>query len=188
MGHKDLKPRNIKAPLHLLPARALRAVASAIEDGAVKYAPWNWLEQKDDYREVYGAAMARHVCAFNDPTESDYAKDSGVHHIAHAVACGLILLTKLGIDYHRSNAAKTRPLGEVEALKDRTEDNWRPHSAMRVGADEPVTPTAAWRCGACYATLTNAMCRCPCGAPKPTKPFLADRDTVGPGDLPSALR
>jgi hypothetical protein len=108
---RDLKPRGMKAPLNLIPARPLRVIAAAMEDGATKYQPWNWVEQTDDFREVYGAALRRHVERFTDPTESDYAGDSDIHNLAHAGACILILLHKLGIDYPAKNPAKNPEIG-----------------------------------------------------------------------------
>lgn len=125
---KDLKPRGVKAPLDLIPARPLRAIASATQaieafphygiaslhlipaaalraaaaafgDGARKYAPWNWVGQTDDWRETYGAAARRHLDAYTDPAESDYAPDSQIHHLSHLFACVGILLFKEGIDY-----------------------------------------------------------------------------------------
>ena len=83
----------------MIPARALRAISAAMENGADKYAPWNWVEQTGDFRDVYGSALRRHVEDFTDATESDYTADSDIHHLAHAGACILILLHKLGVDY-----------------------------------------------------------------------------------------
>lgn len=101
---RDLKPRGIKAPLHLLPAGPLRAIASAFLNGAMIYEPWNWTKETDDYREVFAAAALRHLQSYADPTESDYAGDSGVHHLAGAAASIMILLYHDGIDYHVPNS------------------------------------------------------------------------------------
>ncbi|UCC74940.1 MAG: hypothetical protein JSV86_10440 [Gemmatimonadota bacterium] len=106
---RNLKPRGVKAPLNLIPARPLRVIAAAMEDGANRYAPWNWIERRDDDRDVYGAALRRHVEKFTDPTEPDYADDSKIHHLAHAGACILILLHKLGIDYPARDPNKLLP-------------------------------------------------------------------------------
>lgn len=98
----DLKESNFdvntKAPLELLPSKPLRAISSAALDGAVKYGRWNW--QKAANREIYKGALMRHVTAFNDPSESDYASDSKVHHLAHAAMCCIILLYIDGVDFH----------------------------------------------------------------------------------------
>lgn len=110
---KDLKPRGVKAPLDLIPARPLRAISAAMLDGARKYAPWNWTEHTGDWRETYSAALRRHVSAFTDPTEPDVAEDSGVHHLAHAGACILILLWHLGVDFTEPKSVAKRQ-GELE--------------------------------------------------------------------------
>jgi hypothetical protein len=102
----NLKPRDVKAPLSLIPARPLRAIAAAMENGARKYVPWNWTEPTDDFRQVYSDALRRHVEKFTDLTEPDYADDSQIHHLAHAGACILILLHKLGIDYPAKQVVK----------------------------------------------------------------------------------
>lgn len=96
---KDLKPRGTKAPLWLLPLTPLKAISAAMEDGATKYAPWNWVGQTDDWRETYASALLRHALAYSDPTQDDYAPDSKIHHLAHAAACILILLHHEGVDY-----------------------------------------------------------------------------------------
>lgn len=98
---EDLKPMSVKAPMHLLPARPLRAVVAAIEHGALKYKPWNWQDTSKNEQRISElmAALMRHVTAAADPVETDYDDESGLHHIAHAGACVLILLHKMGVDY-----------------------------------------------------------------------------------------
>ena len=96
----DLKPVGVKAPMNLLPAAPLRAIASAMEHGAAKYAPWNWQQNTDQatINELL-AALLRHTTAASDPSQSDYDDESGLHHLTHAGACIMILLFKLDIDY-----------------------------------------------------------------------------------------
>lgn len=103
----DEKPTQVKAPLHLLPARSLRAVAAAMEHGAIKRTPWNW--QNYDNLEVrkaeYISAAMRHLTALADPSESDNddgPEGSGLNHAAHAVAGLLIYLWIAGEDYKPS--------------------------------------------------------------------------------------
>lgn len=100
----DLKPLGEKAPLNLLPATPLRAISSVMQHGSVKYAPWNYVDnsQAQARTDEQLAALLRHVCKASDPTQSDYDDESGLHHLAHAGACVLILLQKLGIDYEPS--------------------------------------------------------------------------------------
>ncbi len=109
----NLKPRGIKAPLHLLPASAQRCAAAAFEDGARKYADWNWRDQTENVRDVYTAALLRHVMSFADPGESDYADDSHIHHLAHARACIDILLDRLGVDYPAKDPQWTNPRSQT---------------------------------------------------------------------------
>lgn len=106
----DLKPVGVKAPMNLLPARPLRAIAAAMEHGAVKYAPWNWQEDTDQATidELYAAAM-RHLTKASDPSEDDFDDESRLHHLTHLGACVLILLFKLGIDYQASEFVMDRP-------------------------------------------------------------------------------
>jgi len=107
---QDLKPRGKKVPMSLLPYRPLRAIVAAFHDGATKYAKDNWRNQggTDDWRETYTDALQRHVNAFADPDYPDVADDSGVHHLAHAGACAIILLYHLGADYVIPNSLKKK--------------------------------------------------------------------------------
>ena len=94
----DLKPRGVKAPLHLLPLHPLAAVAGAIEHGAVKYAPWNWQDPRANPEEYLGAAL-RHLYATADPSQPDLDEESGIHHVAHAGASVVIYLYQIGAGY-----------------------------------------------------------------------------------------
>ena len=138
---RDLKPRSIKAPLALLPARPLRAISAALEYGTRKYAPWNWQHQhgSDDWREAYTSALLRHVTALCDPSEPDTDEESGLHHMAHAGACVLIYLFLAGIDYQKPNdppvkaedpyaagGPERKARGNMEALADPGAVDWVP--------------------------------------------------------------
>lgn len=101
----NMKPQaGNKSRMSLLPFRALEAVASAFHHGAIKYEPWNWMEGHDPTR--YADALLRHVHAFADPTLPDYDEESGLHHLAHAGACVLILLTYLHVGWQQPKNAK----------------------------------------------------------------------------------
>lgn len=78
-----------KVPLHLVPPAAVAQAAMAFKDGAAKYGPYNWRE-KTISSSVYIAACKRHLDAWWDG--EDKASDSGVHHIAHAMACMCMIL------------------------------------------------------------------------------------------------
>ena len=105
----DLKPTGVKAPMNLLPAKPLRAVSAAMEYGAIKYEPWNWQDKSNNDERIQEllAALLRHATSYADPCESDYDAESGLHHIAHAGACALLMLHKLGIDYEPCKLKET---------------------------------------------------------------------------------
>jgi len=116
----DLKPIGVKAPMNLLPARPLRAIAAAMEHGAHKYAPWNWQDNTEQATidELY-AALLRHTFKASDPSEDDLDDESRLHHLCHAGACVLLLLFKLGIDYQPSawlETAKPDYVGDATPL------------------------------------------------------------------------
>ncbi len=80
----------IKKPsLDLVPAGPLYEIAGAFKDGASKYAAFNWRERPVKASVYYSAAL-RHIHQWHQG--QTYADDSGVHHLAHAGACLLILL------------------------------------------------------------------------------------------------
>jgi hypothetical protein len=78
-----------KPPLHLIPPSFKIHVAMAMKNGAQKYGPYNWRDEKVS-ASIYISAMERHIDAWLDGEEN--AKDSGVHHLAHAAACCAILI------------------------------------------------------------------------------------------------
>ena len=101
----DLKPRGVKAPIALLPYVGLGVIAAALEYGAMKYRAWNWQEHYPDeteetIRQVYGGACLRHIYQWTDPSQDDYDDESGLHHLAHAGACIMIAIWRLGLTYY----------------------------------------------------------------------------------------
>lgn len=79
----------VKVPLHLVPPSAAHYLALALKDGAKKYGPYNW-RQAGISISTYKSAVERHLAAFWDG--QDIAEDSGVHHLAHAMACLALML------------------------------------------------------------------------------------------------
>lgn len=61
----------------------------AMMDGARKYGAFNWREKKIQ-ADIYVDAARRHIAAWFDREE--FAEDSGVHHLGHAIATLGILL------------------------------------------------------------------------------------------------
>lgn len=78
-----------KPPLSLIPGQARVLLAEAFRDGALKYGPANWRIDPVT-ASTYLNACERHIVAWQDGEEN--ASDSGVHHLAHAAGCLMILL------------------------------------------------------------------------------------------------
>lgn len=97
-SYPDNNPKTVvgakKVPLHLVPPSAKHFLAEALANGASKYGPYNWRDAAISV-SVYRAAMERHMDAFWDG--EDYAQDSGVHHVAHAMACCALILDAMTI-------------------------------------------------------------------------------------------
>lgn len=72
-----------KVNLFLVPAASKIYQALAMMDGAIKYGPYNWREKKV-LLSIYISALQRHIDAFVDGEE--IASDSGIPHLAHALA------------------------------------------------------------------------------------------------------
>lgn len=85
---KDLigakKPR-----LSLVPSTATIQLALAMQNGADKYGAYNWRDKKVQTM-IYLDACQRHVLSYLDGEEA--AEDSGIKHLAHAMACLAIIL------------------------------------------------------------------------------------------------
>lgn len=90
---KETNPKDAiavdKLPLHLVPDTAVAVQALAHLDGALKYGVFNY-RVIGVRASVYVAAARRHLAAwFNG---EDFALDSNVHHLGHAIACLNILI------------------------------------------------------------------------------------------------
>lgn len=85
---KDLL--GVKKPrLSLVPPSGFVYAALALANGADKYGSYNWRDKKVQSM-IYLEACMRHLLSYQDGEEN--AKDSGVHHLGHAIACLLILI------------------------------------------------------------------------------------------------
>lgn len=82
-----------KVSLSKFPAAARLYGALAMMDGARKYGPYNWRENKV-IASIYIDACYRHIDAWFDSNE-EVAEDSGVPHLGHAIACLAILVDAL---------------------------------------------------------------------------------------------
>jgi hypothetical protein len=72
-----------------IPPVALAHESLAMMDGAGKYGPYNWRDNKVQ-AGIYVDAAIRHLLAWYEGEEE--AEDSGCHHLGHARACLGILL------------------------------------------------------------------------------------------------
>lgn len=102
MNPKDIVGAK-KVDLSLFPAVALLHAAHAQMDGAAKYGPYNWRDYAVEAR-TYVAAAKRHIDAWLEGEE--FASDSGVHHLGHAIACCGILLDAMAHDKLVDNRPK----------------------------------------------------------------------------------
>ena len=95
---KSSNPKDIigltKPSLSAVPMRSVYEMSKAMNDGASKYGRFNWRENSVD-SDVYIDATLRHLNSWNDG--QNQAQDSGVHHLAHAMAClSIIIDAELG--------------------------------------------------------------------------------------------
>ncbi len=82
-----------KPALHLIPLNAKIVLAQAMKNGAEKYGPFNW-RKLDIQASAYIGAAQRHIDLWWDCREEN-AKDSGIHHLGHAMATLAILYDAL---------------------------------------------------------------------------------------------
>lgn len=106
---KDLvglkKPR-----LSLVPPAGMVYAALAMANGADKYGPYNWREKKVQLM-IYLEAAQRHILSFQDGEE--IARDSGVPHLGHALACLLIIIDALETGNLVDNRPKAGPMADL---------------------------------------------------------------------------
>lgn len=80
---------NTKVSITKFPPIGTVMGAMAMMDGADKYGPYNW-RAKDVKASIYIDAAMRHLMSWFEGEE--FADDSRVHHLGHAIACAAILL------------------------------------------------------------------------------------------------
>lgn len=78
-----------KVSMTKVPPAAILYTALAMQDGARKYGPYNWRENKV-IASIYVDACLRHLMSWHDGEEC--AADSGFPHLAHALACIAIIV------------------------------------------------------------------------------------------------
>ena len=87
MNPKDIQG-SAKPNLSRLPLAPLMEVIAGMEEGALKYGPWNWRDEKIS-ETIYADAAIRHVLQWL--ARQDIDPDSGLPHISKAIA-GLLIL------------------------------------------------------------------------------------------------
>ena len=95
---KSSNPKDIigltKPSLSAVPMRSVYEMSKAMNDGASKYGRFNWRGNSVSSCTYIDAAL-RHLNSWNDG--QNQAQDSGVHHLAHAMAClSIIIDAELG--------------------------------------------------------------------------------------------
>lgn len=107
MTEKGQNPKDLigitKPDLTLVPPAAILHESMAMMDGANKYGPYNWRENKVLYM-IYLAAAMRHIQQLID--REDFDPKSKVHHLGHARACLGILCDAL----ETGNLIDNRPI------------------------------------------------------------------------------
>lgn len=92
IGRKDdgFGTTNCKLRYDLLPSLSTQAIVEVLTFGANKYGAENW-RLVDNHKNRYYAAAMRHIEAWRQGEQKD--KESGLHHLAHALCCLTFLIT-----------------------------------------------------------------------------------------------
>lgn len=106
-----------KAPLDGVPAAAAIFAAPAHAVGHLKYGPFNWREQPVQAMTYIGA-IQRHIAAWVDG--QDLAEDTGVHHLAHAMASMNILADAMGMGNLLDNRPPKGPAADMLRAQDKS--------------------------------------------------------------------
>lgn len=146
-GYPDNNPKTAqgikKVPLHLIPPSAKHYLALALEDGAKKYGPYNWRDAAISI-SVYKAALERHMDAFWDGEDS--APDSGLHHVAHAMACCALILDAMSIgklnDDRPTKGASPKLQEEYKNNKETNERQVFANTVPTGDSEKPLFPVA----------------------------------------------
>lgn len=99
-----------KPQMSLTPSTALVHLALAFADGAAKYGPYNWREKKVSSM-IYIDAIERHLACWVDG--ENVAPDSGVHHLAHVMACCAIIIDAETVGTLNDNRPPKAPTAEL---------------------------------------------------------------------------
>lgn len=132
-----------KAKLHLVPREPLEEVSRAFQNGMEKYGKNNWRQGMNWTR--YSDAAERHLGRWLEGEER--AADSGVHHLAHAVANLMMLLqsiqSSLGVDDRAQSVAS--PMFLATTSTQTKPENSSQGRTCRQSASDVRNATEGWR-------------------------------------------
>lgn len=180
MSDQKIKTAAGKAPLGLVPARALVGAARVFQYGAKKYAAGNFHKATldDGAGARYIGAALRHLAEMQEPnglhTPASLAAidpESGLPHLDH-VLCGLMMLrsimVKCGAIAVDPGEGKDPPSAEPVASTITSRPKCRIVDCVVVRPDGTETfigecsgDTATCRCGSCVEFRTSTTCPLP---------------------------
>lgn len=105
-----------KPQLQLVPPIAVQAESYAFLDGAEKYGPYNWRDEKVSI-STYIAAARRHLDAFWDGENQVPDSANGCHHLAAVRACMAIILDAGVCSMLNDDRPKPRPIINIIPTK-----------------------------------------------------------------------
>jgi hypothetical protein len=104
-----------KVPLHLVPPAASMAIATGLQEGAAKYGPWNWRDNRVELMTYYGAVL-RHLSAWVEGEWGDDDSEIGKSHLDGAIASLSILIDAISFGEYIDNRPKRGNRGALETL------------------------------------------------------------------------
>ena len=99
-----------KVPMDLVPATSVIYQALAMRDGARKYGPYNWRQNKVR-ADIYIAAAKRHLDSWHNGEEK--TRDSNVPHLGCVLACIGILVDAIETGNLIDNRPTPAPIGDI---------------------------------------------------------------------------
>jgi hypothetical protein len=115
-GARPLEDTNVKTAaaagkprVAAIPPIAIMALGSAMQTGADKYGYFNWRDTSVTATVFYNAVIRHMEQWFSG---EDFASDTGVHHLAHAMAGCAIMLDAMMNDVFKDDRPRGVPLGD----------------------------------------------------------------------------
>jgi hypothetical protein len=143
-----LNPKDLvgakKAPLRYVPAALMIEASGPMEDGAIKYGPFNWREQPVEM-VTYLEAIQRHLLALLDG--QDYAEDSGHSHLGHIIAGAGIIADAKANGTLIDNRFAPGPAADMLRERDKSAIKADAEPVIYLKRDEPTTVVPFQCCG-----------------------------------------